>query len=222
MKLYFRRLAIYYKNHIDAFAMIFATLALVVFTLAIYTYTPLNRLIVQPRWPWAQAESDTLAPLTMIQFFACLASMLGVVALMNYRSGKKLFMKIVFYAFSAIQIINDIFYLYEINRHIDGLMDTGEWYTIAGQPHVNEGIAFTVVHLSLLVISVLILILAPYIQAKTSKIKLKGATALSNDLVIDENEVEIEEENSLKKNEYGYNLDELDDDFINDVINGKK
>ena len=220
MKLYFRRLGIYFKNHIDAIPLIFCVLSMVVFTFAIYVYTPLDVAIVYPRWPWAQGLKDPKAPLAMIQFFACLASILNVVTFLNYRTTKKKFLAVVFYSFSAIQVINDIYFLSEIYRHLGGVDQGGKelYYLTTGYP-TNAGLIFTYVHLVLLILSVVLLAFAPLIQKYTKRIKLKPISNQDKEIVQDTNEeIDLEEESS-NKNMYGYNLDDLDDEFVNSILN---
>ncbi len=175
MKLFLRRQAIYIKNHIDVFAFAFTVLALIVFTLAIYVYTPLDIQLTHARWPWAQAETDGEAPLGMIQFFACLASILNVLAIMNYRSTRKNLYMVVFYVFSAIQLLNDVFYLTEIYRHL-----SNGW--VAKVYPVSSGLIFTYLHLILVALSVLALAFAPLIQKYTKQIKLKPISGQDKDL----------------------------------------
>ncbi len=175
MKLFFRRQAIYYKNHIDAFPFILTVLALIVFTLAIYVFTPLDIKLTHARWPWAQGEADPEAPLAMIQFFACLASILNVLAIMNFRSTRKVMYAVVFYVFSAVQIVNDVYYILEVNRHI-----SSGWLE-SGYP-ASSGLLFSYLHLVLLILSVILLALSPLIQKYTSKIKLKPVSSQDKDL----------------------------------------
>ena len=53
----------------------------------------------------------------------------------------------------------------------------------------------------------------------TSKIKVGEVSLQDKD--INKNDVYFVEDNALKKNEYGYNLDELDNDFIDSILNKK-
>lgn len=211
-----KRQIIFYKNHIDIFALIFAALAMIVFTFAIYVYTPLNVLIVQPRWPWAQAESDPDVPFTMIQFFAFLFSMLGTLCLLNYRSSRKKLYAIGFYILSAVQLINDIYYLSEIYRHLNGNVYIGDqvYNRLTMEYPGGAGIAFTIIHIILVAVSIVILILSPLIQKYTKRIKLSSSM---QDKEIESNgEVILESES--EKNEYGYSLNDIDDDLCREVL----
>ncbi len=216
LSLTLKRQIIFYKNHIDIFALIFAALAMIVFTFAIYVYTPLNVLIIQPRWPWAQAESDPDVPFTMIQFFAFLFSMLGTLCLLNYRSSRKKLYAVGFYSLSAIQLINDIYYLSEIYRHLNGNVYIGDqlYNRLTMEYPGGAGIAFTIIHIILVAISIIILVLSPLIQKYTKRIKLSSSM---QDKEIESNgEVILESEN--EKNEYGYNLNDIDDDLCREVL----
>ena len=216
--LFFKRQFIFYKNHIDVFALIFAALAMITFTLAIYVYTPLNNLLIQPRWPWAQGIDDPKVPFTMIQFFAFLSSMIGTLCLLNYRTNRKKIMAVGFYALSGIQLINDAYYLSEIYRHLSGnilLVDGSVYDRMLGAWETNAGIAFTITHIVLLVISIVILILSPLIQKFTSKIKIGSVSKQDRDIDVN-NEVILEAENV--KNEYGYNLDDIDEVLYKKVL----
>ena len=177
MKLFIRRQLIYYKNHVDAFALYFTAIALIIFTLAIYVYTPLDSILTQARWPWAQGENDPKAPLGMIQFFACLFSILNVLVVMNYRSSKKVVFAVIFYLFTVVQFVNDVYYIYEVNRHIANILKP-EFIEYPAK----SGIAFTYVHIVFLVLSALTLAFAPLIQKYTSKIRLKPVSSQDKDL----------------------------------------
>ena len=111
----------------------------------------------------------------MIQFFACLASILNVLAIVNYRSTRKNLYMVVFYVFSAIQLLNDVFYLTEIYRHL-----SNGW--VANVYPVSSGLIFTYLHLILVALSVLALAFAPLIQKYTKQIKLKPISGQDKDL----------------------------------------
>lgn len=174
MKLFFRRQAIYYKNHIDTFALIFTAISLIIFTLAIYVYTPLDLYLTK-----------ATLPLGMLQFFACLFSILNVVVIMNFRTAKKehlskkaLLFQIVFYVFIVVQLVNDVYYIYEINRHInEGILQT----KFINYP-AKSGVLFTYLHIVFVALSALTLAFAPLIQKYTSRIKLKPVSNQDKDL----------------------------------------
>ena len=222
MKLFFRRLAIYFKNHVDIVPFLFSVAALIIFTFGIYTFSQLNSLLVVPRYPWDQKYEAARAPLEMFQFFACLCSMLGVVAFLNYRSSKKNIMAIVFYVFSVIQLVNDVYYISEIYRHIGGVqqtLDATKIYYLANSEYIESGIIYSYLHLIVLSLSVILLLISPVIQKYTKRIKLKSVSNQDRDIDVKEDEVILDNEETSGKNQYGYSLDEIDDEFINDVIN---
>lgn len=183
MKLFFRRQLIYYKNHIDAIPMIITTLALIVFTLGIYCFTPVDIKLQYARFPWAQGEKDLKAPICMIQFFAVLASILNFLVINNFRKTKKVGFAILFYGLCALQIVNDIYYVYEINRlnKPNVTIPNGGTAGIASSLIRNANI-YAILHLVLVILSVLLLAFAPLIQSYTKKIKLKPLSNQDKDL----------------------------------------
>ncbi len=166
IRLFFRRLIINYKNHFDGIPFIIYTISVVILTFAIYDYT--NTGLTHLRRP--------ILPLAMIQFFAVLCSMLGFVALMNYRSQKKKLYGVIFYSFASFQVLYDAYYIFELFNHINN-EELGVSFD-----KVSSVFVFSVVHLSVLLVAIILLALTPIIQKHTKMIKLKPISNQDRDL----------------------------------------